>query len=265
MATIVAQPTWRTGVAYSSATFAFADVPMPHLVRGFWARLLPAALALLTMAADADAAERADAWAGLARWSADNARIGLPADGVARVVFFGDSITEGWSLPPLPAGGRREYVNRGISGQTTPQMLLRLRADVLALRPRAMVLLAGTNDVAGNTGPTTVDEIAGHVRSMVLLARAEGVRVLLCAVLPASRYPWQPEARPAADIRALNTKLQDLARELGVAWVDLHGPLADAEGGLPKPLADDGVHPTPAGYARMAELLVPTLDAVLRD
>lgn len=238
---------------------------MLHHSRLPWLRALLALVGALIVAADAAAAERADAWAGLARWRADNQRIGAPAEGVARVVFFGDSITEGWSLPPVPAGSRREYVNRGISGQTTPQMLLRLRPDVLALRPRAMVLLAGTNDVAGNTGPSTVDEIAGHLRSVVLLARAEGVRVVLCAVLPASRYPWQPEARPAADIRALNAKLQVMARELGAAWVDYHAAMADADGGLPKALADDGVHPTPAGYARMAELLAPVLDGVLRD
>ncbi|MFO1216834.1 MAG: GDSL-type esterase/lipase family protein [Burkholderiaceae bacterium] len=216
-------------------------------------------------AAPSSAAEPAEAWAGTERWRADNARIGPPAAGVTRVVFFGDSITEAWPLPAPPAAQRREYVNRGIGGQTTPQMLLRFRADVLALQPRAVVLLAGTNDIAGNTGPTTVAEIAGHLRSMLQLARAEGVHVVLCSVLPALAYPWQPEVRPAATITALNAELQALAREQGARWVDYHAAMADARDGLPAALADDGVHPNAAGYARMAALLAPVLEAALRD
>lgn len=228
------------------------------------AGLRVAALACTFAAAAAGAAAPADAWAQLARYRAENSSVGQPAADATRVVFFGDSITEGWKLPPPPPGSRRQYLNRGISGQTTPQMLLRFRADVLALQPRAVVLLAGTNDIAGNTGPTTVDEIAGHLRSMAELARAEGVRVVLCSVLPAARYPWRPGVRPAAAIVALNRLLQALARDLGLGWVDYHAAMADAQGGLPRALADDGVHPNAAGYARMAELLAPALEAALR-
>lgn len=236
-----------------------------RILRGLAAILCLMAVPLAPVFTPALAAEPADAWAGLARWAADNARAGAPAAGVRRVVFFGDSITEAWSLPAPPDGRRREYLNRGISGQTTPQMLLRLRADVLALRPAAVVILAGTNDVAGNTGPTSVEQIAGHLRSMVQLARAEGVRVVLCAVLPAAQYPWRPELRPAATIVTLNGRLRAIAAELGAAWVDYHAAMADAAGGLPVALAGDGVHPSPAGYARMAELLDPVLDAALKD
>lgn len=211
------------------------------------------------------AAEPLESWAGLARYRAANAALPSPAAGVARVVFFGDSITEAWSLPAIPAGARREYVNRGIGGQTTAQMLLRFRADVLALEPRAVVLLAGTNDLAGNIGPTTVPEIAGRLRSMVQLARAAGVRVLLCSVLPASAYPWASAVKPALDIVALNAVLRRIAQDEGVAWVDYHAALADAQGGLPREWADDGVHPNAAAYARMTALLAPALDAALKE
>jgi lysophospholipase L1-like esterase len=213
----------------------------------------------------ASALDSAESWGNTLRYRAANAQLAPPAAGVPRVVFFGDSITEGWALPAPPAGQPRQYLNRGISGQTTAQMLLRFRADVLALKPRVVVLMAGTNDIAGNTGPTTLDEIAGHLRSMVELARAEGVRVVLCTVLPATGFDWRPELRPAAQIVALNARLRALATELSLGWVDYHSALADAQGGLPRHIAQDGVHPGPAGYARMAELLAPVLDAALKD
>jgi lysophospholipase L1-like esterase len=223
------------------------------------------ALACAGVVPAAFAADTAEAWADTLRYRAENAQLGRPLAEVPRVVFFGDSITERWALPAVPAGSHRQYLNRGISGQTAAQMLLRFRADVLALRPQVVVVLAGTNDIAGNTGPTTVDEIAGHLRSMALLARAEGVRVVLCSVLPAAGYGWRPDLRPAATIVALNARLRAVASELALGWADYHAAMADPQGGLPHTLAEDGVHPGAAGYARMAEQLAPALEAALRD
>lgn len=197
-------------------------------------------------------------WAGLARYRAENASL-QPAPG--RVVFYGDSITDGWGrqtgttfFPGKP------YVNRGISGQTTAQMLVRFRQDVIALRPDVVVILAGTNDIAGNTGPTTQGMIEDNLRSMTQLAQANGIRVVLASVLPASAYPWRPGYRPAEPIRALNRWIEGYARASGAVFLDYHGAMGNAEGGLDKRLAADGVHPTPAGYAVMAPLAQRAID-----
>ncbi len=229
-------------------------------------RHLPAALMALAVAATvlvaghAASAWGADAppadWAGLGRYAAANAALPPPARGEQRVVFMGDSITEGWGrgVPDSPFADPRR-VNRGISGQTTPQMLVRFRADVIALRPAAVVILAGTNDIAGNTGPATLADIEGHIASMGELARAHGIRVVLCALLPAAGYYWNPAVRPAPQIVALNERLRALARREGWAFVDLHTPMADAQGGLRREFGEDGVHPNAAGYALMRPLV----------
>lgn len=198
-------------------------------------------------------------WAQLGSYRAANAALlQQPAD-AARVVFMGDSITEGWDRQRTGLFASSHHVNRGISGQTTAQMLLRFRPDVLALQPRLVVLLAGTNDIAGNTGKVSVEEIAGNLRSMIQLARAEGVAVVLCAVLPVRRYAWAPEVRPVPQIAALNRRLQALAREYGAGWVDYHAALTDGEGGLPKIYSPDGVHPNEAGYTLMRHLIEPAV------
>lgn len=213
---------------------------------------------LAATAQTTNAAEGPD-WAGLRRYQAANAALPAPASPNHRVVFMGDSITEGWSGSRASPFGNPEHINRGISGQTTPQMLLRFRQDVIALRPRAVVILAGTNDIAGNTGPATVGQIADNIASMVELARVHGIRVVLCAVLPASRYPWAPALRPAAQILALNRWIAGYAEREGLLHVDFHTPLADTEQGLGPEHAGDGVHPNDAGYAVMLRLLVPVL------
>jgi len=190
-------------------------------------------------------------WADVARYRGDNASLAAPRAGEARVVFMGDSITEFWSKTTPEAFAGKPWVNRGISAQTTPQMLVRFRPDVLALKPAVVVILAGTNDIAGNTGPTTVEIIESNIASMADLAKAHGIRVVLLSVLPANRYYWNAALRPAAEIAALNQRLQALARRDGHTWVDLHSAMADAEAGLPKPYSGDGVHPNAAGYAEM--------------
>ncbi|MFT3761861.1 MAG: SGNH/GDSL hydrolase family protein [Pseudoxanthomonas sp.] len=190
---------------------------------------------------------------GLARYRGDNAE--LPATEKGRVVFYGDSITDGWGrVEGTEFFPGKPWLNRGISGQTTAQMLLRFRQDVIELKPEAVVVLAGTNDIAGNTGPASLDMIEDNLRSMAELARANGIRVVLASVLPASAYPWRPGYRPAAKIRALNEWIGRYARDNGFVYLDYYSAMANAEGGLDPELAKDGVHPTPAGYAVMAPL-----------
>jgi lysophospholipase L1-like esterase len=201
-------------------------------------------------------------WPQLSRYRQDNAA--LPPHEPGRVVFIGDSITDGWGrsegtvfFPGKP------YVNRGISGQPTAQMLVRFRQDVIALNPEVVVILAGTNDIAGNTGAATLEMIEDNLRSMTQLAQANGIRVVLASVLPASSYWWRPGYRPAARIRALNQRIEVYAREAGAVYLDYHAAMRNAEGGLDAELAGDGVHPSPAGYAVMQPLAQRAIERAL--
>lgn len=195
-------------------------------------------------------------WPWLARFKEDDLKLAAPAEGENRVVFMGDSITEGWhftgaegSFPGKP------YINRGISGQTSPQMVLRFRQDVIDLHPKVVVILAGTNDVAGNTGPMTIEQTEDNLKSMADLASANHIRVVLCSVLPAFDFPWRPGLEPAPKIDAINNWMKAYAAEKGYVYVDYHSAMKDARDGLPANLSKDGVHPTPAGYAVMAPLI----------
>lgn len=202
-------------------------------------------------------------WPNLARYHEANKKVAPPANNERRVVFMGDSITDSWDDPRY--GGffpGRPYVNRGISGQTTPQMLIRFRADVISLRPKVVVILAGTNDIAGNTGPTTLEAIEDNLKSMAELATANGIRVVLAAVLPVSDYEvrdgkplTQTIRRPPARILALNTWMRAFARARGYVYLDYFSAMVDHEGFLKNELSDDGLHPNAAGYAVMAPLV----------
>lgn len=178
----------------------------------------------------------------------------------ARVVFLGDSITEGW-IKADPNLFTQGVIDRGIGGQTTPQMLVRFRQDVVALRPKAVHIMAGTNDIAGNTGPATMETVQGHVMSMAELARANGIKVMIASVPPAGSFPWRPALRPVPQIAAFNRWAQDYARRNGFTYVDYHAVLAQPDGSMKPGLASDGVHPTPAGYAAMRPV---ALDAIRR-
>ncbi|MCO7464176.1 MULTISPECIES: SGNH/GDSL hydrolase family protein [Stenotrophomonas] len=194
-------------------------------------------------------------WPELQRYRDANAQLPAAVPGQPRVVFFGDSITEGWgregSAGFFPGKG---WLNRGISGQTTAQMLVRFPQDVLALKPQVVVILAGTNDIAGNTGPSTQAMIEDNLHAMVDLARAHGIAVVLASVLPVSDYPWLPGTAPAPKVRALNTALKRYADAQQMVYLDYYTPMANKAGGLDPQLADDGVHPTAKGYAVMAPL-----------
>jgi lysophospholipase L1-like esterase len=183
-------------------------------------------------------------------------KLGLPAAGENRVVFMGDSITEGWHFDG-PAGSfpGKPYINRGISGQTSPQMVLRFRQDVIALQPKVVVILAGTNDIAGNTGPMTAEQTEGNLASMADLATANHIRVVLCSVLPAFDFPWHPGLEPAPKVIAINSWMKAYAAQKGYVYVDYHTAMKDSRDGLPPSLSKDGVHPLPAGYAVMAPLV----------
>ncbi|MEO8336394.1 MAG: SGNH/GDSL hydrolase family protein [bacterium] len=193
-------------------------------------------------------------WAGLRRYREANAALPAPASNESRVVFYGNSITDAWAqhFPTMFPG--KPYVGRGISGQTTPQMVVRFRQDVVALKPKVVVILAGTNDIAGNTGPSTLEMIEDSFRSMVEVAKANNIRVVLSSALPAYDYPWKPGLEPAPKIIALNAWLKQYAGDVGETYLDYHTAMADSRGGLPSALSGDGVHPTVAGYRMMAPL-----------
>lgn len=200
-------------------------------------------------------------WAWLCRYHAAN--LALPG-GRADIVFIGDSITEGWSrfTPGLFTGG---IVNRGISGQTSPQLLLRFMADVVALKPRVVHLMIGTNDIAGNTGPTTPEAWKNNLRAMVELARANDIRVILGSIPPADHMSWRPDLRPAAQIAALNEWLKQFAAERGLTYADYHAVLSGPSGELRSEFGRDGVHPEAAGYAVMEPVTRAALAAALKD
>jgi len=192
----------------------------------------------------------------LARFKEADATQGPPLAGEKRVVFMGDSITEGWHFDkPGGAFATKPYVNRGISGQTTPQMVLRFHQDVINLQPKVVVILAGTNDIAGNTGPMTAEATENNLAAMAEMAAQNHIAVVLCSILPAYDYPWQPGLTPAPKIDALNAWLKDYAAQHKHVYVDYHTAMKDARDGLPANLSKDGVHPTDEGYQMMAPLV----------
>ena len=237
-----------------------------HILRRMAKRLqhlaavsLALSLALLAVLPASAAGQTTDRlrtdWAYLERYRADNAALGPPKPGEQRVVFMGNSITEGWAkyFPTMFAG--KPYVGRGISGQTTPQMLVRFRQDVIALQPAVVVILAGVNDIAGNTGPSTLEMIEDNIASMAELARANGISVVLSSVLPVHDFPWRRGVEPGPKVVALNAWLKRYAESQGLGYVDYHSAMADERQGLPADIAPDGVHPNEAGYRIMAPLV----------
>jgi lysophospholipase L1-like esterase len=195
-------------------------------------------------------------WPDLARYRAANAALPPPTPGEPRIVFMGDSITDNWGrragtgefFPGKP------YINRGISGQTTPQMLIRFQQDVVALRPAAVIILAGTNDIAGNTGPSTPQMIQDNFISMADIAAASGIKVILASITPAYVYPWRPSIQPVAEIRELNSWIKQYCADHGYVYLDYYDSLSDAKGAMLPGYSFDGVHPTEKGYAVMAPL-----------
>jgi len=203
-------------------------------------------------------------WANLSRYREDNAKVGPPAPGEQRVVFMGDSITDGWGRHYGKFFPGKPYVNRGISGQTTPQMLVRYRADVIALQPKAVVILAGTNDIAGNTGPESIEEIEGYLTSMTELAQANGIKVILSSLTPVCDYIRpQTERRPPSEIIALNAWIKNYCAKNGLVYLDYYDSMLDGNNMLKKELTYDGLHPNDAGYAVMGPLAEKGIETAL--
>ena len=202
-------------------------------------------------------------WANLNRFKSENENLTLPKPEENRVVFMGNSITQGWieQCPEFFEG--KPYVNRGISGQTTPQMVLRFRQDVVDLKPKVVVILAGTNDIAGNTGPSTLEMILDNLKSITEIAKANGIKVILSSVLPAFDYPWKPGVNPNEKIPALNKMIKDYADQNDVIYLDYFSAMTDERNGLPIELSEDGVHPNVDGYKIMEPLVEEAIEKAL--
>ena len=203
-------------------------------------------------------------WPWLNRYAAANKALPKPKSGEKRVVFMGNSITEFWSTTDSAFFAGKPYINRGISGQTTPQMLLRFRQDVIDLKPAVVVIKAGINDIAENTGPISLETTFGNIASMAELARANGIRVVLCSVLPAYDFPWSPGMEPANKVLKLNALLKDYAKKQNFVWVDYHSAMKDERNGLPVSLAEDGIHPSLAGYRVMEPMIEKAIAEALK-
>jgi lysophospholipase L1-like esterase len=204
-------------------------------------------------------------WANLSRYKAENNKLKNSSDGV-KVVFMGNSITEGWSHFEPEFFSTNSYINRGISGQTTPQMLIRFKPDVVNLKPKAVVILAGINDIAGNTGPIQMENIAENIQSMAEISKANRIQVLICSVLPAIDFPWSPGLNPSKKVLKLNKLLKYYCRENNIIYVDYYSSMVDKKGGLKVPeytSADDLVHPNKKGYEVMRFIIQDSLKKVL--
>ena len=203
-------------------------------------------------------------WPNLSRYQDENRSVGLPEKGKQRVVFMGDSITEEWSNLYPDYFDTKGYINRGIGGQTTPQMLIRFKPDVIDLEPDIVVILAGTNDIAGNTGPSNVKMITDNIFSMAELARAHQIKVVLSSILPVFEYEWAKEIKDVpATIDFVNDELKKYVNDHGLVYLDYFSPMVDQRKGLNKDYTYDGVHPNQDGYILMSSLAEKVLSRLL--
>ena len=203
-------------------------------------------------------------WANLARYEDDNLKVGLPKKDEGRVVFMGDSITEEWSNLYPEYFTEKGYINRGIGGQTTPQMLIRFKPDVVDLKPEIVVVLAGTNDIAGNTGPSNAKMITDNIFSMAEIAKAYQMKVVLSSILPVYEYDWAREIKdPPSTIQAVNDALKQYASDQGLIYLDYFSSMVDERQGLNSDYTSDGVHPNESGYILMSSLAEEVLSELL--
>ena len=203
-------------------------------------------------------------WPNLSRYQDENRSVGMPEKGKQRVVFMGDSITEEWSNLYPGYFDTKGYINRGIGGQTTPQMLIRFKPDVIDLEPDIVVILAGTNDIAGNTGPSNVKMITDNIFSMAELARAHQIKVVLSSILPVFEYEWAKEIKDVpATIDSVNDELKKYVNDHGLVYLDYFSSMVDERKGLNKDYTYDGVHPNQDGYILMSSLAQKVLSRLL--
>ena len=203
-------------------------------------------------------------WANLNRYHSENEKLGKPLIHEDRIVFMGNSITESWSIIQPEFFNNRPYINRGISGQTTPQMLIRFRPDVIDLDPSLVLILAGINDIAENTGPSKVENIAGNIISMAELAKSNGIEVIICSILPAKDFPWNPKINPRPKVSAVNNIIQDYAEENNMIFLDYYRSMVDENEGLIEQYGADPVHPNLAGYKVMSDLAEKAIKKALK-
>jgi lysophospholipase L1-like esterase len=204
-------------------------------------------------------------WQNLGRYREENIKLMKENSGEEkRVVFMGNSITEGWLYLSPEFFKDKPYVNRGISGQTTPQMLLRFRQDVINLNPEIVVILAGANDIAGNTGPATNEMIMENIISMCDLAKSNHIKIILCSILPAYDFPWNPGLKPYLRIIEINELIKDYCTKNNIYFLDFYSQMCDENNGMKKEFSEDGVHPNSSGYKVMNSIAEKAISKVLK-
>ncbi len=260
-------PAFMSPALFLAAALAYGQTAAPQITRPILAAPLtpPKTVSALQAQLAKDQKTLQD-WANLGRYRAANAQLATtPLNGQDRVVFMGDSITDAWGRSYGSFFPGKAYVNRGISGQTTPQMLVRFRPDVIALNPKVVVILAGTNDLAGNTGPETIEEIEGNLESMAQLAKASNIRVVLSSVTPVCDY-FQPQTkrRPPANIVTLNAWIKSYCEQNQLVYLDYYSAMVDEHQMLRKELTMDGLHPNAAGYNIMSPLAAEAIASALQ-
>lgn len=199
-------------------------------------------------------------WANFKHYAEANKKVDYPV----KAVFMGNSITEGWYRQDSAFFLANHFIGRGISGQTSEQMLVRFRRDVIDLKPKAVVILAGTNDIAQNNGYIALENVMGNIESMCQLAKANHIKPVLCSVLPAFQFPWRSELKPAEDVKKLNAMIEAYAKKNGIPYVDYYAALVDDRGGLPKKYAEDGIHPNMDAYKIMEGLVMKQLRKTIK-
>ncbi len=215
------------------------------------------AIILLLWATNFYAQEMKNDWANFSKYKSENISLKNPTEN--RVVFMGNSITEGWKTANPEFFSENNFINRGIGGQVTSQMLVRFRQDVINLKPEKVVILAGVNDIAQNNGPITVENIFDNIVSMAELATLHKIQPVICSVLPATDFPWKTGLKPAEKIIQLNDLLKKYTSENELIYVDYHSQLKNANNGLPAEISADGVHLNKKGYVLMEEILLKAL------
>jgi lysophospholipase L1-like esterase len=226
-------------------------------------RLIPNTLFFFILTVFTNFAKAQD-WANLKRYQEENKALGFTKD-PNRVVFMGNSITEFWKTTSPSFFSENGYLDRGISGQTTPQMLIRFRQDVVSLHPKVVVLLCGINDIAGNTGPSSLEMIEDNISSMVEISRANGINVVLSSVLPAYDFPWKPGVEPAEKVFTLNSWIKTYAAQHNLIYLDYYTSMVDQRKGLKAEYTKDGVHPIKEGYAVMEPLAKTAIALALKQ
>lgn len=229
-------------------------------------KLLTASILLLAITANAQKTDQLHLdWANIKRYEQANSQVSPPVKGKKSVVYMGDSITDFWISTDSAFFAGKPYFDRGISGQTTGQMLVRFREDVINLNPAVVVILGGINDIAENNGPSKLDDVFGNLVSMAELAKANHIKVVLSSVMPAFAFPWRPAIDPVPKIRELNAKIKAYADQNHIPYLDYFTAMADDRRGLPSTLSKDGVHPTLAGYQVMEPLAEQAIEKALKN